>query len=439
MSNRTLRATGAGAEAWSYDANDRLTADASAAYTYDANGNVTAKTDAAGTTLYTWDAEDRLIAVAAPGQPLVEHAYDHAGNRVETRVGGAVTRYLVDANRGLAQVLEERDGAGALVASYVHGEAGEPLSRLDGASSAASHYLHDAQGSVRQLADGAGAITDAYDYSAFGEERAALGATPNPYRYGGQWLEATSRLYHLRARWMDPRVGRFLSTDPFPGVPRSPISLHRYGYANQGPVTFGDPSGLWSLSELSIVQSANSALLNVYARAAVFAIQRPLLARIGGLAITLVAGSLIPPGATIGLPNGAALSALQRSEIRFLSFIKSNAVTRALTQQLRGLLDDATGKAFEKFVATNVFRRWLRRDFVLVPGKSGHRGDFDLVDDLVEVKSGASVDSTQLLRYAEASLESGKGFLYLFLQKPGAAVISRIKTAGGRVGWFLED
>ena len=139
---------------------------------------------------------------------------------------------LVDDNRALSQVIEERDGFGSLVAAYVHGPQGEPLARYDGAATTTADFHHDGQGSVRLLTDAAAAVTDSYAYSAFGELVSASGGNANPYRYGGQWEEPRTGLYHLRARWMDPAQGRFLSTDPFAGFQRKPVSLHRYLYAD---------------------------------------------------------------------------------------------------------------------------------------------------------------------------------------------------------------
>jgi RHS repeat-associated protein len=52
--------------------------------------------------------------------------------------------------------------------------------------------------------------------------------------------------YH-RARWMDPRTGRFAGMDPFDGLVREPISLHRYLYASADPVDKTDPSGEFSI------------------------------------------------------------------------------------------------------------------------------------------------------------------------------------------------
>lgn len=43
----------------------------------------------------------------------------------------------------------------------------------------------------------------------------------------------------MRARWYDPTTGQFLTRDPIESVTRRP-----YGYANNAPLTYTDPTGL---------------------------------------------------------------------------------------------------------------------------------------------------------------------------------------------------
>ncbi|MCP4606343.1 MAG: hypothetical protein GY847_38500 [Proteobacteria bacterium] len=47
--------------------------------------------------------------------------YDHDGIRVAKTVDGVRINFTVDKNRPYAQVIEERDDGGALLASYIHG------------------------------------------------------------------------------------------------------------------------------------------------------------------------------------------------------------------------------------------------------------------------------------------------------------------------------
>jgi RHS repeat-associated protein len=106
----------------------------------------------------------------------------------------------------------------------------------------------DGIGSIRRLTDEAGTITDGYTYSAFGELLAHTGSDPQPYAFTGEPLDPNSGFQYHRARWMDPRVGRFAGMDPFVGDAQSPRSLHRYLYAGADPTGRVDPTGRFELS-----------------------------------------------------------------------------------------------------------------------------------------------------------------------------------------------
>jgi RHS repeat-associated protein len=65
---------------------------------------------------------------------------------------------------------------------------------------------------------------------------------------GHIWDEETG-LYNAKARYFDPKLGRFLTQDSFLGQIDEPPSLHRYLYANANPTFYIDPTGHYSWSE----------------------------------------------------------------------------------------------------------------------------------------------------------------------------------------------
>ena len=79
---------------------------------------------------------------------------------------------------------------------------------------------------VRAPESSEGAVTDSYEYDAFGNSFTVSGSTPNSYLYRGEYFDSDLSLYYLRARWMNPLTGRFMSRDPNAGVFVAPISLH---------------------------------------------------------------------------------------------------------------------------------------------------------------------------------------------------------------------
>jgi len=81
------------------------------------------------------------------------------------------------------------------------------------------------------------------DRSEGGQKRASYGP-PCIRILTGENLDPNSGFYYLRARWLNPEIGRFVSTDPFEGIQNDPVSLHAYLYVANNPVRFTDPSGL---------------------------------------------------------------------------------------------------------------------------------------------------------------------------------------------------
>lgn len=218
-----------------YDANDRLTSE-----TYDADGNLKAS---AGVT-YNYDFEDRLSDVNGGA---VSFVYDGDGNRVAKTVGGVTTKYLVDTLNptGYAQVVEETVG-GAVQRVYTFGHDLISQRQLIGGNWSISYFGYDGTGSVRFLTDANGVVTDTYDYDAFGTLVASTGSTPNEYLYVGERFDPNAGFYYLRARYMNPATGRFLTRDPHEGVIFEPSTLHKYLYVANDPVNKIDPSGLFA-------------------------------------------------------------------------------------------------------------------------------------------------------------------------------------------------
>ncbi|MEQ1698410.1 MAG: hypothetical protein ABL901_21495, partial [Hyphomicrobiaceae bacterium] len=62
----------------------------------------------------------------------------------------------------------------------------------------------DALGSIRALTDDAGQVVAQYDYDSYGNPQATVdGVQPQPFRYTGRLYDATTGLYHYRAREYD--------------------------------------------------------------------------------------------------------------------------------------------------------------------------------------------------------------------------------------------
>ena len=180
-----------------------------------------------------------------------------SGIRVSQTVGGQETRFLIDTEQPFAQVLLEYRPSGLITASYVYGHDLISQSR-DGAS---SFYHVDGLGSTRALTDVTGAVLNRYVYDAFGR---ILDQTGEHIKF-----LPVSRASSATRLWGsitcgratdDPSTGRFVSRDTFAGFAQVPLSLNTYLYALADPVNHTDPSGEFSLSELSVAQAIQQVL-----------------------------------------------------------------------------------------------------------------------------------------------------------------------------------
>lgn len=88
-----------------------------------------------------------------------------------------------------------------------------------------------------------GNVLNYYGYDGNGNTRLLTGTTLNNYRYTGEQFDPNLGFYYLRARYMNPNSGRFLSRDSYAGNIYDPASLHRYTYCANSPVNYADPSG----------------------------------------------------------------------------------------------------------------------------------------------------------------------------------------------------
>jgi RHS repeat-associated protein len=101
--------------------------------------------------------------------------------------------------------------------------------------------LTDALGSTRVLTGGDGSVIGSAAYDVFGTIRRSTGAEAS-FGFAGEQADENGLIY-LRARYLDPELGRFLSEDPVrfgaPGV----VGFNPYTYVGNNPSTWTDPTG----------------------------------------------------------------------------------------------------------------------------------------------------------------------------------------------------
>jgi RHS repeat-associated protein len=89
----------------------------------------------------------------------------------------------------------------------------------------------------------------AYHLDAWGNFRfpTELEASRNRFAFTGHIYDSETGLYNAKARYFDPKLGRFLTQDSFLGNHDNPPSLHRYLYGYANPLRYVDPTGHQSI------------------------------------------------------------------------------------------------------------------------------------------------------------------------------------------------
>lgn len=83
-----------------------------------------------------------------------------------------------------------------------------------GGASTIAWFHADRLGSVAALTNEDGAVLVRYAYSPFGIPLTDTAGLAQPFAFTGRKYDTETGLYYYRARYYDPRLGRFLQTDP---------------------------------------------------------------------------------------------------------------------------------------------------------------------------------------------------------------------------------
>jgi len=239
-----------------------------------------------------------------------------------------------------------------------------------------------------------------------------------------EYWDQDAQLLYLRARWYDPRIGRFISADPFEGKQRDPRSLNRYAYAHNDPVHGTDPSG--REFSLGAAMSAMSNMgLNVAVRVTLVASQYPRLSGIAGFLASIFLPMELGPGSNLASSLGQASTLALQSGARHLS---QTAREFAKNGNFIG-----QGDEFEKAVSailrisknnTPAYGTLLDgRVIKVVP-------DFYWGSRILEIKtSGGAINIQQAVGLAALAKEKGQELVYVFYRSPSVAEMTKLFKA----------
>ncbi len=146
------------------------------------------------------------------------------------------TTYTLDLAAPLVTALTERTGA--TTKQYLYGQGDSPMAVYTGTWK----YLsgRDGLNSVRQETDAAGNVLTTRSFDPYGVPLDGNGGAP--FGYTGEQTDATGLVF-LRARYMQPGLGRFLSRDPWSGDELRPGSMNGWIYVVCNPINSVDPTG----------------------------------------------------------------------------------------------------------------------------------------------------------------------------------------------------
>jgi len=266
-----------------YANSNRILNDGTYSYEYDLEGNRRKKISTNESTEYAWDRRQRLTTVTlknADGVKTKEitYQYDAFDRRISKDVdndgSGTIDRgerYAYDGD-DIAFVFTDADGAGtaaaALNSRMLNGVGTDELFADEDALGEILWTLDDHQGTVRDVLDfntatNVGKVVNHIKYDSFGNILSETNpATGNPATagrigagdvlaaYTGREWDGDADLYYYRARWYDPKIGRFLSEDP-QGFDAGDVNLTRY--VGNSPWNYTDPSGMTRSSPLSSI------------------------------------------------------------------------------------------------------------------------------------------------------------------------------------------
>jgi RHS repeat-associated protein len=163
------------------------------------------------------------------------YAYDGDGLRESKTVSGTTTEFTWD---GAGDDLLQQD-AGGTITSFMYGPGDLPVEQIT--SSTTTYLHHDQLGSTRLITDSAGATGTAttITYDPGGNQVSLSGSLTTPLLFSGEYEDAETGLYYLRARYYDPVTSQFLTVDPAVAATMSP-----YAYVAGNPLNETDPTGL---------------------------------------------------------------------------------------------------------------------------------------------------------------------------------------------------
>ncbi len=231
-------------------------------FTHDLDGNLLQD----GRWQYTWDGENRLVALQArganEGAQTLNFEYDYAGRRVRKTVwttnGTGVsltadTKFLYD---GWNLIAELNATDNSVARSFVWGSdlsgsiqgaggVGGLLAARPGGGTAPQFACYDGNGNITAFVDATtGQVASQFEYGPFGEPL-RIDTTSLRFGFSTKYADPETGWLYYGYRYYSPGTGRWTGRDPI----EESGGLNLYGFAYNNPLCFSDylgREGYWS-------------------------------------------------------------------------------------------------------------------------------------------------------------------------------------------------
>ena len=202
-------------------------------FTYDKQGGIVKEKTSSGIRKFTYNNRHQQTRIETEDGRIQENKYDAEGLRYDLIENGKRTRFIY--HNG--ELLYEKGGEtkqSKEETSYQLSAGIESLQRKQ-----RTYYYHqDEQLNTTLITNRNGEIKNQYQYDAFGNGLETIEELFNRIRYTEQQYDQTTEQYYLRARYYNPKLGRFMQEDVYQGD-----GLNLYVYCRNNPVLYYDPSG----------------------------------------------------------------------------------------------------------------------------------------------------------------------------------------------------
>lgn len=219
---------------------------------YDGMGSMTDKVAKTKNWKYGYDKLTQLKSVNLESNEIYTFTYDQDGRRLtKSKPDGNTTSYVspeyevVSLSNGDLRITKNLNtDSGARVATVTTANENSQGTANDEPPLGVLYIHRNHIGSTTMTTNSTGEMASAFVYYPYGAIFKTINKDNVRPKFTGKELDASSGLYYFSARYFDPDIGRFITSDNQPGARLArQDALNLYSYVLGSPETLVDPSG----------------------------------------------------------------------------------------------------------------------------------------------------------------------------------------------------